>query len=87
MVKLHEVIYDFIQNKYYFVMDYMKKGVILSENFLKQQEKQNLLKADLLTPNASLNFFRQFLSAIDFSTTFFLVLISLIKKNSFSYFC
>ena len=74
-VKLHEVIFDFIQNKYYFVMDYMKKGVILSENFMKRQSPRNLSKEkDFLTTKASLNFFRQFLTAIDFRKNFFFLL-------------
>lgn len=67
MIKIHEVIYDFIQKKYFFVMDYMKKGVILSDQFMKQQKPQRILKENILTLETGLNYFRQLLCGINFS--------------------
>ena len=49
-------------------MDYMKKGVFLSEKFMKAQSLKNLIKSKLLTPEKTLSFFRQLLIGVDFST-------------------
>ena len=69
-MKLQEVIFDFIQNKYYFVMDYMKNGVFLSEHFLKTQ-MNNSFTPSILSHEKALFYFQQFLNGMDFCKKIF----------------
>ena len=73
MVRLFEVIDDPEDEKLYLVMEYMKKGAILSKNFWKYINEENKEKNDEdneekkpITPDVALKYFREFLLGLDY---------------------